>query len=47
MAIVCAWCGHIIKAGNEEVVSHGICDNCKREQEQMLANMKRKENGFK
>jgi hypothetical protein len=27
MAIICAWCKKIIKAGNGEA-SHGICEAC-------------------
>ncbi len=28
LRVVCAWCGKVIKKGNSDVVSHGICAKC-------------------
>jgi hypothetical protein len=28
VTIICAWCNEIIKSGNNELVSHGICKEC-------------------
>ena len=28
MRVICAWCGKVIKKGDGDVVSHGICAAC-------------------
>lgn len=29
MKVVCAWCGKVLRAGDDKRVSHGICSVCK------------------
>lgn len=31
--VVCAWCGKVLVRGNSQLVSHGICPECKRKME--------------
>lgn len=32
MKVICAWCGKIIKKGKPgDIVSHGMCEKCKKE----------------
>jgi len=28
ITVICAWCGKVLKQGNSELVSHGICEDC-------------------
>ena len=34
--IICAWCGKILCDGDEEIISHGICQEC---EEKLKENM--------
>lgn len=43
MKVVCAWCKKVLVDGDDELISHGICEDCTKKVMLELENYKKEE----